>query len=79
MVVEKIVDLVVASDLPEDTQPRISRKVLGWLIAALGLILLNISAALLSASKSPIAGWALLVAGLLLLSLAFFCLRRPAN
>jgi hypothetical protein len=57
-------------DLPEDKQTRTRRKVLGWLSAAIGLVLLNVYAALLSVSKSSASGWALFVTGLVFLGLA---------
>jgi hypothetical protein len=57
-------------DLPEDKQTRRKRKAFGWLSATTGLILLNVSAALLSMRKSSALGWALFVAGFAFLSLA---------
>jgi hypothetical protein len=65
-------------DLPEDKQTRRKRKALGWLLATIGLILLNISIAFLSVSKSSTWGWALFGAGLAFLGLAL-CLVRSSR
>src|SRR4029077_18017573 len=61
---KEIVDLTACVRSPQDKQTSKKRKVLGWLSATTGLILLNISAALLSMCKSSASGWALSVAGL---------------
>jgi hypothetical protein len=62
-------------DLPDDKQTRRRRKALGWLSATIGLILLNVSGGLLSASKSSASGWALFTAGFGLLILALRLVR----
>ena len=62
-------------DLRENKQTRKKRKALGWLSATTGLILLNVSAALLSVRKSSASGWALFAAAFALLSLALRLVR----
>ena len=62
-------------DLREDKQTRRERKALGWLLAIIGLILLNVSIAFLSVSKSSTWGWALFGAGLAFLVLALRLVR----
>jgi hypothetical protein len=65
-------------DLPEDKQARGKCKALGWLLSTIGLILLNVSIAFLSVSKSSTWGWALFGAGLAFLGLAL-CLVRSSR
>ena len=62
-------------DLPEDQQARKKRRALGWLLATIGLILLNVSIAFLSVSKSSTLGWALFGTGLAFLGLALRLVR----
>jgi hypothetical protein len=62
-------------DLPEDKQTRKKRRVLGWLLATIGLILLNVSIAFFSLSKSSTWTWALFGAGLAFLGLALRLVR----
>jgi hypothetical protein len=57
-------------DLPEDKQTRKKHKVWAWSSAMIGVILLNVSIAFLSVSKSNAWGWALFGAGLAFLGLA---------
>jgi hypothetical protein len=63
------------SDLPEDKRGRKPHKVVGWLSATAGVILLNIAIAFLSVSKSSLLGWTLFVAGLAFLDLTLRLVR----
>jgi hypothetical protein len=62
-------------DPPENKQRKKKRKTFGWLSATTGLILLNVSAALLSTRKSSALGWTLFVAGFGFLSLTLRLVR----
>ena len=62
-------------DLPEDKQTKRKRKAFGWLSATIGLMLLNISIAFLSVSKSSLLGWTLFVAGFAFLGLTLRLVR----
>jgi hypothetical protein len=62
-------------DLREDKQTKKKRMIFGWLSATTGLILLNVSVALLSTLKSSPLGWTLFVAGFAFLRLALRLLR----
>jgi predicted tellurium resistance membrane protein TerC len=62
-------------DLPEDKQTRKKRRVLGWLLATIELILLNVSIAFLSVNKLSTWKWALFGAGLAFLGLALSLVR----
>jgi len=62
-------------DLPEDKQTRKKRKVWAWSSAVIGVILLNVSVAIVSMSKSSILGWALFGAGFAFLGLALRLVR----
>jgi hypothetical protein len=65
-------------DLLEEKQARKKRKVWVWSSAMIGVILLNVSIAFLSVSKSSAWGWALFGAGLAFLGLAL-CLVRSSR
>jgi len=63
------------ADPGEDRQTRKKRKVWAWSFAMIGVILLNVSVAILSMSRSNASGWTLFAAGVALLGLAVRLVR----
>jgi hypothetical protein len=62
-------------DLREDKPTKKAHKVWAWLSAVTGVIILDVSIAVLLMSKSSISGWALFTLGLAFLGLAFRLVR----